>query len=60
MFSKPAINRRPEALAEFRLALDRIVVEARHWQLDRRTLADHLEGQAQALRTADAISRPVV
>jgi hypothetical protein len=61
MFNRNAPpNRRPEATEEFRLALDKAIAAARYERVDPRTLADHLEGQAQALRMYHAMTTPVV
>jgi hypothetical protein len=49
------INRRPEALADFRLALDKAIAEARHWQVHRVDLADLLESHATQLRVAQSM-----
>jgi hypothetical protein len=59
MFSKPAINRRPEALADFKLAIDKAVAEARHWRVDVRDLVDIMDRRRESLLMHDAMTRPL-
>jgi hypothetical protein len=58
MFNTAAPNRKPEALAEFKLSIDKAIGEARHHRVDVRVLAEQLDSRADALRVWFATTAP--
>jgi hypothetical protein len=58
MFERRAPNRKPEALAEFKQALDKAIEEARFYGVDLRIMADQLEQRANAQRVVFATVAP--
>jgi len=60
VFQKAApLNRRPEALEEFRINIDTAIATAEYFHVDKRDIANMLEGQAERLRLRHATTSAI-